>query len=366
MSSKIGLKFQKSFNPHYKKKNAINKAPEEKKKLNKEMEIIEHKEKTMSILITKEYLARQLIKDGYVDSYIDFFYLGWKKTPNLKKIYQEKVEEEKRDKNNKEAAKKRNIKIPRHEFNLANLENFYHKLKEAEDALRKSLLQGDKKYEEIAINIYNSIRNYILIQKIPLEAVYFNKKCIDISKMNRHSESLVNSLINMGDCFEKTNLFEDDLYISKKLKEEAVKIFEEKLKGKNYLLEMNIYTSLGKLYYNLALEKEKNKNYKNAIELIFKLLDLSEKAKIILNKIPKNNNFEFKEEDFKLLKIEAYLKIANIYFLLKDYDNTIKTLDLIPDVELEDSPSKENKNSKSGNSPPNLAVSYIILFINIL
>ena len=41
-----------------------------------------------SILISKEYFAKELIKNGYIDSYIDFFYLGWGKTPNLKKNFQ--------------------------------------------------------------------------------------------------------------------------------------------------------------------------------------------------------------------------------------------------------------------------------------
>ena len=35
-------------------------------------------------------------------------------------------------------------------------------------------------------------------------------------------------------------------------------------------------------------------------------------------------------------KTEAYLKIANIYYVIKDYDNTIATLDLIPDIKKED------------------------------
>ena len=35
-------------------------------------------------------------------------------------------------------------------------------------------------------------------------------------------------------------------------------------------------------------------------------------------------------------KTEAYLKIANIYFIIKDYDNTLATLDLIPDIKKED------------------------------
>ena len=38
------------------------------------------------------------------------------------------------------------------------------------------------------------------------------------------------------------------------------------------------------------------------------------------------------EKEIKDKKTEAYLKIANIYYIMKDYDNTIATLDLIPDI----------------------------------
>ena len=56
------------------------------------------------------------------------------------------------------------------------------------------------------------------------------------------------------------------------------------------------------------------------------------------------------------MKTEAYLKIANIYYIIKDYNNTIATLDLIPNIKT------ENYNS--------LTVSYIyfynIIIINII
>ena len=81
--------FPKAFNPHLRKKKNIKKTQEEEHKIAKEVEISEQKEKSIPILISKEYLARQLIENGYIDSYIDFFYLGWKKTPNIKKDYSE-------------------------------------------------------------------------------------------------------------------------------------------------------------------------------------------------------------------------------------------------------------------------------------
>ena len=329
--------FSKAYNPHLKKNQKIKKPQEEEKKLSQDPEILEQKEKNIPILLNKEYLAKQLIENGYIDSYIDFFYLGWKKTPNIKKKYSEKKEEgedeedQKIDENNEEEAIEEDINIPRHEYSLDILEGFYYKLKEAEDALRKSLLEQDPKYDEEAIEKYNTIRNETLYQGIPLEAIYFNQKCIDIAKKNNHTESLVQSLIYMGDCFDKTNL-PSDMNISKNLKEEAKNIYKEKLDGKNYALESSIYKALKDLYNELATQQEQSKNYKKAIELLHKLLEVLETAKTITGKV-KNGLTEKEIED---KKTEAYLKIANIYFIIKDYENTIATLDLIPDIKKED------------------------------
>ena len=194
-SVKMAGGFSKAYNPHLKKNKAMKKNQEEEKKINQEVEILEQKEKSIPILISKEYLARQLIENGYIDSYIDFFYLGWKKTPNIKKDYSGKLEEDeeeeqKEEENIEEDQNQEDMNIPRHDFNLNNLENFYYKLKEAEDALRKSEYEGDPKYDEVAIDKYNIIRNDTLYQGVPLEAIYFNKKCIDIAKKNGHTESL--------------------------------------------------------------------------------------------------------------------------------------------------------------------------------
>ena len=326
--------FPKAYNPHLKRIKL--KKPQEDKKINQETEILEQKEKNTSI-INKEQLAKKLIENGYIDSYIDFFYLGWKKTPNIKKKYTEKKsenedeEEQKLDENYEEETIEEDINIPRHDYSFDNLEGFYYKLKEAEDALRKSELEQDRKYDEEAIEKYNTIRNETLYQGIPLEAIYFNQKCIDIAKKNNHTESLVQSLIYMGDCFDKTNL-PSDMNISKNLKEEAKNIYKEKLDGKNYALESSIYKALKDLYNELANQQEQSKNYKKAIELLNKLLEVLDTAKTISGKV-KNCLTEKEIED---KKTEAYLKIANIYYIIKDYDNTLATLDLIPDIKKED------------------------------
>ena len=240
-------------------------------------------------------------------------------------------EDQKIEENSEEEIIEEDINIPRHDYNLNNLEDFYYKLKDAEDALRKSEREQEPKYDEQAIEKYNLIRNDTLYQGIPLEAIYFNQKCIDIAKKNGHTESLIQSLIYMGDCFDKTNL-PNDMNISKNLKEEARNIYKQNLDGKNFALESSIYKALKDLYSELATQQEQSKNFKKAIELLNKLLEVLETAKKITGKV-KNALTEKEIED---RKTEAYLKIANIYYIIKDYDNTIATLDLIPDIKKED------------------------------
>ena len=99
--------FSKAYNPHLKKNQKIKKPQEEEKKLSQDPEILEQKEKNIPILLSKEYLARQLIENGYIDSYIDFFYLGWKKTPNIKKNILKKKKMKKKTKKWKKIQKKK-------------------------------------------------------------------------------------------------------------------------------------------------------------------------------------------------------------------------------------------------------------------
>ena len=98
--SKQNVGFPKAYNPHLRRNKNIKKTQEEEKKVIQE-ELLEQKEKNIPILISKEYLARQLLENGYVDSYIDFFYLGWKKTPNIKKNYSDKNQEEEEEEQKK-------------------------------------------------------------------------------------------------------------------------------------------------------------------------------------------------------------------------------------------------------------------------
>ncbi len=337
LSKNINNGFQRAYNPHLKKnKNKGQIYEEEKANTN---QFLEEREKMSSILISKEYFAKELIKNGYIDSYIDFFYLGWGKTPNLKKTYSKINKETNNENENEEDQKEEEEEeideleidqsIPRHEYNIQTLNAFYEKLTTAENALRDAEMEKNNEIYKQAIEQYNSIRNdTIHDQGEPLEAIYFNQKCIDISKKYTLIEFHITSLIMMGGCFDKMSN-PNDMNISKSLKEEAREIFSKNLSGQNYTLEASIYKALIELYNEIANQQEQMKNYSKAIELLYDLLEVLECLNGISSHLKEGGMGEKENED---KKTETYLKISNLYYRIHDYDHTIETLSKIANI----------------------------------
>ena len=92
--------------------------------------------------------------------YIDLFYLGWGKTPNLKQSYSDRNKEEKIENENEEDQKEEEEEIdeveidqniPRHEYNIQTLQVFYEKLTTAENALRDAEKEKDNELYKDAI-----------------------------------------------------------------------------------------------------------------------------------------------------------------------------------------------------------------------
>ena len=336
LSKQINNGFQRAYNPHLKKKGNKGQAYEEEKASNDQF--AEEREKMSSILISKEYFAKELIKNGYIDSYIDFFYLGWGKTPNLKQSYSDRNKEEKIENENEEDQKEEEEEIdeieidqniPRHEYNIQTLQVFYEKLTTAENALRYAEKEKDNELYKSAIEQYNSIRNdTIHDQGEPLEAIYFNQKCIDISKKYNLIEFQITSLIMMGGCFDKMSN-PNDMNISKSLKEEARDIFTQNLSGQNYTLEASIYKALIELYNEIANQQEQMKNYTKAIDLLYKLLEVLDCLNSISDNLKEGGMGQKENED---KKTETYLKISNLYYRINDYEHTIETLAKIANI----------------------------------
>ena len=344
ISKQINTGFQRAYNPHLKKNTQKGKIYEEEK--TNTLQFGEEREKMNSILISKEYFAKELIKNGYIDSYIDFFYLGWGKTPNLKKQYSNRTKEENIENENEDDQKEEEEEeideleldqsIPRHEYNIQTLNAFYEKLTTAENSLRDAEMEKNLELNKLAIEQYNSIRNdTIHDQGEPLEAIYFNQKCIDISKKFNLIEMHITSLIMMGGCFDKMSN-PIDMNISKSLKEEAREIFSQNLSGMNYPLEASIYKALIELYNEIANQQEQMKNYSKAIELLYKLLEVLDCLNGISGNLKEGGMGDKENED---KKTETYLKISNLYYRIKDYDKTIETLAKIANIKSDSSES---------------------------
>ena len=327
----------KAYNPHLKRTKAQIKSKEEVSKTEEEEinKIKENSENT--IILPKEYLAKELIKEGYINSFVDFFYLGWQKTPNMKSKYisgedEEQIEDQKQEGEEKDEEKaEEDENIPRHEYDLNTLQKYSDILVDAENIMREALILDHKDLNEKAINSYNLISHETVHdQGIPIEAIYFNQKCINLATMYNLVKPLINSLIDMGGCFEKIAT-PVDMNISKNLKEKAKDIFTQNLAGQEYELENFIYGKLISLYKELAIQQEKMKNYTKAIELLNKLLEVLDSVMGISANLKDSGNEKEKED----IQTESYLTIANLYYKMKDYDHTLETLGKIKELQVE-------------------------------
>src|SRR5690349_13404366 len=98
------------------------------------------------------------------------------------------------------------------------LKYFYEVLKRSEENLRQGQINN-------AIEGYNEVRYKCFYLNDSLNSIYFNQKCINLSKRNNLIKQLIKSLINMGNCFDNTGNSEDAI-LSMSFKEEAKKLVQ--------------------------------------------------------------------------------------------------------------------------------------------
>ena len=117
-----------------------------------------------------------------------------------------------------------------------------------------------------AIEHYKKISDQTIYETgIPIEAIYFIEKRIKLSKRYKLHSPEIYSLIDMGGCFEKIST-QKAMNTSKRLKEEAKKVYEDNLQSNNndsniknssdLELKNFIYTKLMSLYSDLANKQE--------------------------------------------------------------------------------------------------------------
>lgn len=269
------------------------------------------------LIDTKERFAKELLTGGYIDSYIDFFYLGWKKTPDTKSKYQRDYIGDKEDKTS--------LVATRETYEIKSLKLLQEMLRNSEQILREA---KDKHEIELAIDKYTEIRHKTYYLRDWYGAAYFNQKCIDLAKKYFSIRSLIKSLIDMGNCFDNSGESED-IKLSMDLKEKAKSFYHTHLNEKNYPLECTIYDSLVQLYKDMAYQQEKLKNYEQAIEYLQKQLDNLKNLSVIARHV---KEYKDKEKDYEDKKNEIYLQIANLNFKLQNYEATLNCLEEIKDL----------------------------------
>jgi tRNA nucleotidyltransferase/poly(A) polymerase len=269
----------------------------------------------MNTILSKETLAESLIREGYIDSFVDFFYIASRKTPDIKSKYE----------------KEHNIIIESHQdrqlahsYDMPYLKGIKNYLVEAENCLRSGSIVK-------AINFYKELVTYIqYTQDIP-GPMYFVQKCINLSKRYDLIKQLIDALIEMGNRFDNT-FVPEDLILSMSFKEEAKKLYKHLSERQNlrddqkdFELEKKIYTSLIDLYKDLSIKAENQNNFDKAIEYLNKQLENLK----MLPQMSSQSNEKDKERYYLEQQIEVYLKIANLNYKMRYYDATLECLEIL-------------------------------------
>lgn len=371
----------KAYNPHLKRKDAhLKQKMEESKYIEQDMNINMDKEDDgkkedgrEEVEKTKEDIAKNLLRNGYIDSFVDFFYLGWQKTPSLISAYEKGVEDEKVGEEGQENEENQfdgkadiaDEKIERHSLSFDKLKAYKKHLMNSEyfirEASRKEKYSKDKENaasaqkfkDDMGNDIQNAVASYkkisddtVGLAPIPIEAIYFIEKRINLSKTYNLPGAIINSLIDMGSCFEIIATSKA-MNTSKNLKEEAQEVFETNSKGQgeDQTTKTQICTKLMDLYVKLAERQEKMKDYLKAIDLLNDYLKVLEKL------IEGKSQDELNTPDYQKYlndKTTTYLKIADLYYQQENYEKTLETLKNIDEL-------------NTINKDKNLSVSYFYI-----
>ena len=264
---------------------------------------------SINSIVTKESLAESLLKEGYIESFVDYFYIASRKTPDIKSKYE----------------KEHNIIIESlhnkhrelsHQYELSYLKKTKEFLVDAEDAMRSGNIIK-------TITYFKDLVKYLQYTRDILGPIYFAQKSINLAKRYNLLKQLIDALIEMGYRFDNT-FVKEDLMLSMSFKEEAKKLYKH-LNQEDYDLEKKIFISLIQLYKELSNQAENQNNFDKAIEYLNKQM---ENLKNLTEIIPHINEKD-KEKEYLEQQIEVYLKIANLNFKMKYYDATLDCLEIL-------------------------------------
>eukprot|EP00347_Sterkiella_histriomuscorum_P015789 403355675 len=232
--------------------------------------------------VTEESQGIRLLHQGYLQSYIDFFYVTTETTPseiepNIK------LKEEQR-------MNKRRGKLP------------FQKNQDSLLTLSDNLVQGENFLRDA--NIKNCFNQYIKVATQFEElndyetASYFHKRCLDVSIDAKFIEGEAKAYKGLGICEEKVlNIFEAMNYLETAL--------EKSIDGSLTKIEKEISKELVRVYQIIAIDFQDREEFDKSLEYFEKCLEASKRA-----------NDKDKEA-------ECYQRIGLIHEKLGDLDKSI-------------------------------------------
>lgn len=273
--------------------------------------------------------AIELLEEGLINSFVDFFYIYQRKIPD---IYNSIRKTYYKDSSPKLSSDQSSNLIP----------------------IKAKLILAEYKYMRkkqynVVISKYIDIRTTIIYSDSP-SAVYFNQQAIKLASNMYETDGLIYSLLFMGDCFESQE--DADIRVFFKEEEAYLKAYKKyKFTGANFFFskdnkisnnaesnsnqnsnidskatnilesEKHMYDCLTKLFSQIARELIQQSKFNEAIEKLLKQLYYTELLSEALKKeseLTKYNNSSivgFIEES----KIDIYLKVSDLYYNLNDY-----------------------------------------------
>jgi tetratricopeptide (TPR) repeat protein len=204
--------------------------------------------------ITAKSESINLMKEGFVQAYVDFFYITTETTPSA-------IEPSKQLQEEYNLNKKKKIKFQHSEGALRELSD---NLRQAELYLRNS--QTDKcldKYRKVAKDFQD---------KEDFEtASYFYKKCLDVSVQANDSKGQAEAYQGLGTCEEKVH----NIFPAMSNLETAL---EKATDGHHEDLGNVILIDLVRVYQTVAEQFQNQNDFNEALNFFQKCLDATQKA----------------------------------------------------------------------------------------
>ncbi|KAL4511805.1 hypothetical protein ABPG72_012650 [Tetrahymena utriculariae] len=229
--------------------------------------------------VNKQTLAMDILREGYVQSYIDFFYIT---QPDLNEA----------DKDNMERYSV--SMVLEKEDKLLNLKRDLINAEEATRYLFTDKTPAIEGYFKLAETFFEEYQDYKI-------AAFFYKRCISIAKDCEEKQLEGRGKLGYGKCFDRQGKTDDAIEILQKSLEEAE---ENQLESIVELISRELITIYKKVAQNF--EKGDNESINEALFFYEKCLDVAKKAD--------------REED----EGDICHKMGSLYFKNQNYNRSIE------------------------------------------